>query len=132
MTPRSIQVVGLTVARKLFTLCSLLMIASCGYADESKEPPHLSVQSKNSLEFLALCVTQDWDDAFPRLFSTTSSRGKKSFGTYDGIQITIRDLGSIRRIEARTPKSLSGEMIAYLRKCGSDVWWDGSASEKQN
>lgn len=117
----SIPISGLKVSRKLLPFLASFVIASCGYADES-EKPDIQVQSKNSLGFLAQCVSQDWDSVFPRMFPVSKSDGVRSFRTYNGILITIKDLGTVRVVELRAPKSLNGEMVRYLRKCGSDVW----------
>lgn len=129
MRSSPIPISGWKVGQSLVATFALLMLSSCGYADESKEPD-IRVSSNNSIEFLAQCVSQDWDSAFPRMFPASSSKNERSFRTYDGILITIRDLNTSRFIEVRTSKSLNSAMIRYLRKCGSNVWWQGHTGEK--
>lgn len=89
--------------------------AVAGVVDETMTP--------NSGEFIAQCITQDWEFVFPMFWHSSSGAEESTFSTYSGISVTILDVGERRRITTRSPRPLTAKQIAYIHKCGSQVWW---------
>lgn len=94
-----------------------LMVSGCGAADEADL--QLEVRSAEPLDFIATCISQDWDGVFPRLFPAGASDGRKEFRTYNGTAVSISSEGDHRTIRILAPTPLPEEQIAYARKCAA-------------
>lgn len=94
-----------------------LMVSGCGATDEADV--QLEVRSAEPLDFIATCISQDWDSVFPRFFPADASDARKEFRTYNGTAVSISSEGDHRTIRILAPKPLSEEQIAYARKCAA-------------
>lgn len=69
-----------------------------------------------------MCVSQNWQGAFPRFFPSNRTRVGKTFQTYNGINVQIMHDGPRRTILVRSTNPLADEMIDYLRKCANGAF----------
>ena len=98
-------------------IVTCLTVSGCGAIDEADV--QLEVRSVESLDFIATCISQDWDNVFPRFFPAEASDARKGFRTYNGTAVSISSEGDYRTIRILALKPLSEEQIAYARKCAA-------------
>lgn len=94
-----------------------LMLSGCGAADDADV--QLELRSAEPLDFIATCISQDWDGVFPRFFPADASDERKEFHTYNGTAVSISSEGDHRTIRILASTPLSKQQIAYARKCAA-------------
>jgi len=94
-----------------------LMVSGCGAADEADV--QLELRSAEPLDFIATCISQDWDGVFSRFFPADTSDERKEFRSYNGTAVSISSEGNRRTIQIRASTPLSAEQVAYARKCAA-------------
>ena len=98
----------------IMILC-YLSLAGCGA--EADETLRLHIQSEASAEFLATCISQNIEGAFPRFFPTEKADAARAFETYNGIRATVVDEGAARMILVQSTRPLTESMNSYVHFC---------------
>jgi hypothetical protein len=100
------------------TLVALLASLLNGCGEACVDPISFQIHSADTESFLAQCVSQNWDNAFPRFFPM-KGQVNRTFRTYNRIVVSIVPEEQGQLLVARTPVKLTPEMVAYLRKCAA-------------
>lgn len=69
------------------------------------------------MDRLSTCISQNYDNVFPRLFPAPEKGAAKVFGTYNGMKIIVADEGQLRKVSMLSAKEPTARMRSYLRKC---------------
>lgn len=101
---------------RIFGILLALFLVAC-----SESTGVETVQFRGSSEFeldeVATCISQDIDSAFPRLFLAGEGVDRKTFRSYNGLAIGLRNSGGAVELELLWDRPLDPDQKEYLRFC---------------
>lgn len=102
--------------RTLGIFLLVFLMISCSDSDDKMNVQYQS-ESDFELDQVGTCISQDQNSAFSRFFLKSNTEGAKSYQTYNGMIVDLRERPSRVDLVVRWNRKLNDNMEAHLEFC---------------
>lgn len=108
--------------RFLVLITATQFIASCSDERNLDGAPDLKFRSRNSFDYVKLCISQDWKNEIPKLYVISKEKNYRYYRSISGLKVRISDAGKLRIVEVWSRYPLTDNMKQYISDCATKKW----------